>query len=42
MKLKKMFVKVPVEKSTRFIESLNKMEIDGPELSFYDCTKNGL
>ena len=39
MNLKKMFTKVSDEKSVRFIEGLNKMEIDGPESSFYDYTK---
>ena len=36
MKLKKRFLKSPCEKSARFIECLRKMEMDGPESSFYD------
>ena len=39
MKLKKRFTKVSGKKSARFIEGLSKMEMDGPESSFYDYTK---
>ena len=38
-KTKGKVLKVPGEKSSRFIECLRKMEMDGPESSFYDYAK---